>query len=83
MRETKTAFEERESVMGWTNIIHTYCSIYFLGLCLRGAVAYHCPVAHALSYQVNYLAFRRKKSQAAEACRPGEVSTNPLFQADE
>jgi hypothetical protein len=38
-----TAFEKRESVMGWTNILHTYCSIYFLGSCLRGAVAYHCP----------------------------------------
>jgi hypothetical protein len=29
--------------MGWTNILHTYCSIYFLGSCLRGAVTYHCP----------------------------------------
>jgi hypothetical protein len=29
--------------MGLTNILYTYCFIYFLGSCLRGAVAYHCP----------------------------------------
>jgi hypothetical protein len=39
----KQLLRERESVMDWTNILHTYCSIYFLILCLRGAVAYHCP----------------------------------------
>jgi hypothetical protein len=43
-RETKAAFEERERVMGWTNILHTYCSIYFLGSCLHTTA----PIAHAL-----------------------------------
>jgi hypothetical protein len=39
----KQLLRERESVIGWINILHTYCSIYFLGLCLWGVVAYHCP----------------------------------------
>jgi hypothetical protein len=39
----KQLLRERESVMGWTNILHTYCSIYFLVSCLHGVVAYHCP----------------------------------------
>jgi hypothetical protein len=29
--------------MSWTNILHTYCFIYFLDSCLRGTIAYHCP----------------------------------------
>jgi hypothetical protein len=37
---------ERESVMGWTNILHTYCFIYFLNLCLRGALP-HCSFPNA------------------------------------
>jgi hypothetical protein len=39
----KQLLRERENIMGWTSILHIYCSIYFLGSCLCGAVAYHCP----------------------------------------
>jgi hypothetical protein len=34
---------ERENIMNLTNILRIYCFIYFLGSCLCGTIAYHCP----------------------------------------
>jgi hypothetical protein len=40
----KQLLRERENIMDSTNILHVYCSIYFLGLNLRGGGSiYHNP----------------------------------------
>jgi hypothetical protein len=35
-KKLKLLLREKESIMGWTNILHTPYFIYFLNLCLRG-----------------------------------------------
>jgi hypothetical protein len=45
----KQLLRERESIIDYINIIYIYFSIYFLDSCLYEAVAYHYPIAHALS----------------------------------
>jgi hypothetical protein len=39
----KQLLRKRKSAMDWTNILHNHCFIYFVGVCLRGVVVYHCP----------------------------------------
>jgi hypothetical protein len=48
--KVKQLLRKRESIMSWTNIIDTYYSIYFLGLCLRRIVAYHYPLLVPLPF---------------------------------